>query len=491
MTKDQKKLGMRKYIEAFCRDVSGGFIIQFAIVMVPLFTLTGGSMDYVRVQNAKATAQSAADAAALAAAASTVSALADLRHIANEAVNINIATTLAQEAEMKGFSYDVAENIVTVSVEGDLSTSFLRLIGINDLHYAASASATRRIEGSIEVAMVLDNTYSMSVMTSMGMTRINALKGAAAELANTLMADENAEIRIGIVPYGEYVNVGLQYRHEPWIQTVDPWWEETKEVCKEHTTRQVCNNGAPVPCMKERNDGVMEPGICYPDRVCWEEPLAEPEMQCRGGNLRLRQWFGCVNSRTGGLHLTDDQPYIPYVGPTTPRQQCLNPILPLTDDLAAVQNTITNLTLQVDNHRAETYIPSGLMWGINVLSPTAPLEEALAYDPENRNPRKVMVLMTDGANNRRLRINQGDLVGANAQQVGPTYEDQITLCNLAKSRGTEVYTVAFEVTEAVAKDNLLACATSADHYFDATDAETLYAAFQAIARSLAQVRLIR
>jgi len=54
-----------------------------------------------------------------------------------------------------------------------------------------------------------------------------------------------------------------------------------------------------------------------------------------------------------------------------------------------------------------------------------------------------------------------------------------------------VFSVAFMVDNEAAKKTLQDCASSAEHYFDASDPEKLMAAFSGIARSLSVVRLAR
>ena len=59
----------------------------------------------------------------------------------------------------------------------------------------------------LEVILVLDKTGSMAG------AKLEALKAAAAELVEQIMDGEN--VRVGIVPFAQYVNIGLDLRNEP------------------------------------------------------------------------------------------------------------------------------------------------------------------------------------------------------------------------------------------------------------------------------------
>jgi hypothetical protein len=142
------------------------------------------------------------------------------------------------------------------------------------------------------------------------------------------------------------------------------------------------------------------------------------------------------------------------------------------------------------NYKPSTYIPAGLIWGVNILSPTEPFMEGRTYDPANKNPRKALVLMTDGANTLYFRNSDGTHQAVrNNGDVTTTNNDTSKICEYAKSKKIEVFTVAFAVTDVAAKTMLQGCASSAGHYYDATDSAALTAAFQSIGQSLTSLRL--
>jgi hypothetical protein len=203
------------------------------------------------------------------------------------------------------------------------------------------------------------------------------------------------------------------------------------------------------------------------------------------------RWYGCVGSRnTGTLRLNDTLPTTRYPGFVQTSQACLNPILPLTETKATVLSQINGLVVNIGSYRPETYIPAGMIWGINALSPSAPLTEGRAY---GTNVRKIIVLMTDGENTLRYVSSNGTHTApsgsTSAAQLAQTNDDVGSLCTYAKSQNMEIYTVSLGVTSATARNMLTSCATSTAHAYAASDSTALIAAFRRIARSINAVRL--
>jgi hypothetical protein len=198
-----------------------------------------------------------------------------------------------------------------------------------------------------------------------------------------------------------------------------------------------------------------------------------------------------VGSRNvGSLRLNDTIPTTRYPGLMQTSQTCLNPILPLSSTRTTVLSGINGLVVNIGSYRPETYIPGGMVWGINALSPTVPLSEGRAYGV---NVRKIIVLMTDGENTLRYVSSNGTHTApsgsGSAAQLTQTNTDVGSLCTYAKSQNMEIYTVSLGVTSYTASQMLTNCATSAAHAYAASDSAALIAAFRKIARSINAVRL--
>jgi hypothetical protein len=143
-----------------------------------------------------------------------------------------------------------------------------------------------------------------------------------------------------------------------------------------------------------------------------------------------------------------------------------------------------------------TYIPSGLIWAWNMLTPDEPLTAAQSKaDVESKGGKKVVVLMTDGVNTMVPEEtdgwfgNPGDL----GYGAGPDYANGITssLCSKIKDEGIILYTVLFDVDDADTQEMLRNCASDPTRSFVADDAAELIAAFADIGVSLTRLRLVK
>ena len=466
----------------------------FALALPVLVMMVGGGIDFFRAYTARSSAQNAVDAAVLAAAASRDVEPAAVARVAEHYLVPNLDYRyLEREIETEVDEPGAAH--LRLRLTGSVKPLFLGIMGVRELPVVVSATATRGTADKVELALVLDNTWSMSDSDGAGSTKISALKSAASLLVEELMRREDGNVRIGVVPYGDYVNVGVGNRSQPWVSVPADYDSTSPRVCTTKTTRSECTRGTPATCTRSV-DGVTERYDCTP-QTCRTVQVA-PYESCSGGGTSRYRWFGCVGSRTEGvLRLNDTRPEKKYPGFLSTSQNCLTPITPLTAQKTTVINAIRSLVVNVGGYRPQTYIPSGLIWGVNLLSPSVPLTEGAAYHSENRNPRKILVLMTDGENTLRFDPSNGrhsapsTSGSTGAQQLRATNDDTAAICTYARSQNIEVFTVALGVGSGTARDMLRSCASDPDNYFDARDNTALRAAFSSIAASINRVRLVK
>lgn len=475
------------------RSEAGNVAMIFALALPVLVVMGGAALDLQRASVARSAAQDAADAAVLAAAASRSQDLGHMRGMVRDYLVENLddrylAGPPATEVDQP------REAHLRVRLEGSAPTMFLGLIGVAEMPVVVTATAARGAAEEIELALVLDNTWSMSDRDARGTRKIDALKAAARLLVEELMQDGGGKVRVGVVPYGDYVNVGVANRGQPWVSVPADRTTSSPRTCRTITSERRCTRGAPRTCTRTV-DGVRESYDCTPS-TCTSHPVT-PYERCTGGGVTRERWYGCVASRTEGvMRLNDTHPEKPYPGLLATRQNCLTPITPLTDRRNTVLSAIDGLIVNVGGYRPSTYIPAGVIWGVNVLSPTAPFTDGEAYDDDNRQPRKIMVLMTDGENTLRFDPSDGRHVApsgsgnSGAQQLRATNDDTAAICDYARSKQIEIYTVALAVSSSTARNLLEDCATDADHYFDARDTAALRDSFAAIAASINRVRLV-
>jgi len=503
-----------RILSSFGRDRGGNFGIMMAALSVPLLVAVGLAIDYSAASRAHSHMQALADGAALTLAASREKNQARMEAMANDYVAANL-NGMFEAIDLDEVT--LAGTDVTVGLTGKLPTSFMGLANISTIDISTSAVAERAVNGSVEVALVLDNTWSMDREDDKGIKRIEALRSAATTLVNELFADPDARVRIAVVPYAEYVNVGTANRNASWLSVPQDIVTVTPGKCTETKSRYVCTKREPSYSCPEVIDGIVTPKTCSGD--CIEgntETIDPPKISCSVDKTTRQTWFGCVGSRLKEhARLDDGNPSITYPGLLDTSQKCPSPLLALSNNKASILTSISGMTQNQGNYRPLTYIPAGLIWGMNVLSSSAPFTEGQGYDPDNKNPRKVMVLMTDGDNTMRynaaigkdssdgkhLALSRvkltGELTAEGVKQLDKSNADTRAICANIKNaqRRIEVFSVALSVDNEEARSILQDCASNTegtlDHYYDASDSETLAAAFSGIAARLAQVRLKR
>ena len=481
----------------------GNVALIFAFALVPLSLATGFGVDITRQRTAISAAQNVLDAAVLAAATSNLEDEDELRAVFDNYFEAN-ADQIGLEGEFETNLEVGDDGELRATLQASIPAIFGGLIGMNTLPVDTFAAAVRGSNDFVEVALVLDNTWSMSASDGTGTTKINGLKTAASTLVRELMVSDDDRVRVSVVPYADYVNVGTGNRGASWLNVPADYSTTSNPPPRTCTqvpvTTTTCTGGVRGTCTRFR-DGVPETYSCWTTpQTCTTRPVNPPRTteSCTGGGSPTTTWFrwyGCVASRNSGtLRLNDTQPGTRYPGLMQTSQTCLNPILPLTENRATVLSRIDGLIVNIGSYRPETYIPGGLIWGVNALSPTAPLAEGRAY---GENVRKIIVLMTDGENTLRYVSSNGThtapsgSASAQQSQLAQTNSDVGSICTYAKSQGMEIYTVSLGAVSTTARNMLTACATSAAHAHAATDTRALLAAFRQIAQSINAVRLTR
>jgi Flp pilus assembly protein TadG len=490
---------------SFRSDQSGNFAIMSAILAMPMILAVGAAIDLTRHHSAQTHLQDIADSASLAMAISREQSSPALRRVGEESIAANLNQSALRQIAIERI--ETNEQEIDLVLTGELKTTFMGIAGYHTMPVRAASLAKREATGTVEVALVLDNTYSMIGPGTSGQ-KIASLKGAASQLVETLMRDnEDGAIRIGLVPYADYVNVGVQHRNASWL-AINP---RNQPTCREIREETFCREHAPRYSCTTTVDGIEKPATCGGECRRQETVYYDPPRQSCSGEDK-REWHGCVGSRIGGgaqpYRVHDGNPWVTYPGLIDGVQKCPTPITPLTDNKRRLLDALREMAVERPYHQPLTYIPSGLIWGQNVLSASAPFSEGADYDPKNRRPRKIMILMTDGANTMMVHTNSGhhgnvrggakedrelssnDLQARRKEQK-QTNDDSLAICDYMKSKNTEIYTVAFMVDTDAGKALMRDCASSERHYYDAVDQTKLNAAFEAIADSISRVRLAR
>lgn len=469
-------------LDTFGVDRRGNVAMISALALVPTIAMGGIGLDAVRQMRAKQVAQDSIDAAVLAAARSQAVTNEELKAVADNFIRANIAGEYAREFDTV-LEVDPDTGVISYRFSSELKSYFGGLVGRETMPINVRASAARGGAEILEMVLVLDNTYSMSADAGGGETRLQALQRASRELINSVMVS-GKQVRISIVPYADYINVGLENRDQPWLE-IEPDHDELMPGF--WNDYEVCEDGPETTC-SGTVDGIEVNYACLARVNCTTERQWYPDSYFH------EEWWGCVKSRhEGDLRLTDAEPDKPYPGIVIAWKTCLNPIVPLTNDRDKLLAAIDGLIVSEGAYQPNTYIPAGMIWGVNVLSPTAPFTEGAAYDS---GARKILVLMSDGANTMWYDAPDGSHYNAEgtvneAELIAETDASTRAICEYAKSQGIEVFTIGLAVPIGGPRNLMRDCASNSTMAFNANDTTGLLQAFRSVAGSISTIKLVR
>jgi Mg-chelatase subunit ChlD len=385
-------------------------------------------------------------------------------------VNSNGAPEVLDSISKIESKRDEDRGLFSVTIKGKMKTSLMYIAGITDLDLGAYSEVAMGKQ-AMEVVLVLDNTASMN-----DSNRLPALKAAAKQLVAELLKEkDNTYVRVGVVPFSEYVNVGKSHRNASWID-VPADTSATTQTCWD-----TYPNASKSNCHMEsgvwNNDGIPTP---YTHEVCtWDYGTAV--QQC-GPYTQTQTWDGCVGSRS----VTDDTVIgnLSVKYPGVQNVHCPAPLMPLDDKKQDIDDAIDAMS-----GTGNTYIPAGLLWGWNLLDSEDPFKEAKSSGwMKSHGGTKAVVLMTDGANTLQPSYpyhtgNAGNAAMANSKVT--------ELCNNIKGDDIVIYTVSLMVSDPVSKGLLINCASDGNKAFEADDPASLAEAFKHITDSLLAMRFVK
>lgn len=431
---------------SFWADRRGAVAITVAVFAAVLLVGAGVSIDMARAYHAKLVMQQSVDQAATAAAAVAYSE--DGSETPDTARMQEVARAYLASSGIDGrlavMSEPVVEylpplNQVSVSVNVQLATTFLRFADIQKISFDVSSTARRPNRSSVELVMVLDGTASMREKLD-GVAKYKSVRTFAADLVDRVMGDDG---KIGLVPYSSGINIGRDFDSKPWLEVDTGCSDPNNPSCVVAVGQKIFN--------------------------------------------------GCVGSRRGQQDTIESPTNPKYPGLNgLPGEQCpMSRLLDLTgpSDVggASKGRVRAQLAELVPNAESDaTFIPGGLVWAWNMLDPDEPLTRAAsAAQARADGTRKVMVLLSDGANSVVPNAS-----GYTAQSPA-TETDELTarLCKNIKQTGIEIFVIGLGITDPATRDLLRDCASTPEQFFDTGSTAALNEAFSVIGGRLAPPQL--
>lgn len=524
----------------FIKRKDGAVAVQFAILALPLTVLTFGLFDISRASIAKQQLQDALDAANLIAARSTGTTDAQLNAVGAPALTANLANLSDATLTASNFHANGAYIDATATVKVTPVIANLWLQG--DMTISASSQVVRTMN-KVEVALVLDNTGSMSY-TLGSQTKIVALRSAATQLVDTLAAaaarstDPNA-VKISLVPFSMTVNVGTTYKTATWMSGTMPT-AYGSDIFSNTTTNRFtmltqtgltwggCVESRPAPYdIQETAPSSGTPATMFVPYFAPDEPDDNTISYTSGGHTYYydfdNNWITNDKTTTTGSTLatvkTRQGRVQKYAASNTgniasgangtgdfgPNRECnIQPIMRLTNNFSALKTRIAAL-----GTGGNTNVPMGLVWGWHMISPNGPFADGATYGTQNLT--KIIVLLTDGDNTNdevsnpqnsiytgvgyawQARLLSASNVALTETSTGTQRRDALDdreakLCANIKARGIIIYSIGVGVSSH-SQSILQACASSPDKYYNVTDAADLSSTFNAIAGSIQNLRI--
>ncbi|HEY7443627.1 MAG TPA: pilus assembly protein [Vicinamibacterales bacterium] len=435
----------------FWSDQEGNVALLFALAMIPVIGSMGVALDYSMASAYRTDIQKALDATALALTRIMPADQATLDAVGNQYFQANLGPNTLTNLQLI-VTPDVGK--LKLSAKAKYKPQMAHIVGAETVDISTSAEAKWSI-GKVEIALVLDNSWSMN---SLG--RMTELKKAAHNLLDVLQnaAKAPGDAKVAIIAFDSRVNVGTANVGAAWLKWND--WDAANGTCSksQYTSQGSCTS----------NNGVWTPA-------------------------NHNTWNGCVWDRDKSNDTLDAAPT--NSATNYPAWQCnhglsnpnlVSPMLPLTINWGTGESTDpTTLHGKVNQMQPSGYtnITIGLVWGWHALSDTAVMIEAAANNTDNL--QKYIILLTDGENTKN-RFNDSESTMNTRTRATCT-----NIRNLTKADGTNLIKV-YTIRLIDGDDDLLRdCATTPDMFKPVENASELSAIFSSIGSEIANLHLSR
>lgn len=297
-------------LKSYASNNDGQFAIMGAISMVAILAGLAVAVDISNSLSQKQRLQNTTDAIALIAVRQDIRSQNELNLMAANYLEFNYGEG-ADGITLNSITRN--GDLVTVDATNNVKTYLSGVFNKDALDVRVESTATYT-ERAAEIALVLDSTGSMSG------TKMATLKVAASRLVDTMEATNNRKLRMSVVPFAQYVNVGIANSNADWLDMPS--------------------------------------------------------------NMTPASWNGCIGSRNGNLDTVVGFEGNRFPAVTNGiggggSVSCPLEIRPLTRNFSDVKSTIQGMTA-----RGWTYMPAGLAWGWRTLMPEAPFSEGLPADDQ-------------------------------------------------------------------------------------------------------------
>jgi Flp pilus assembly protein TadG len=490
-------------LRRFMTACGGNVAMIYGLALVPLTLATGGGLDYARAVVVEAAMNDALDSAALAVASAKGLSQTQMQTLAQQYFDANYHQS-SDYGRPVAVTVTKSGQTVTVSTSCDMPTTMLRVAGYANWTVKASSTVTYG-QTKLWVALVLDNTGSMSDSDRTGLTKMSALKSASHSLLTLLQgAGTNpGDVRVSIIPFARNVKIGTSYATSDWL-SFDDFAAAPPKPASSIGPGSKCpwsDNDEGYHCIKNSTNGsndiskIADNGnICPSDTLSGHYWNGCYDSVSTGWNSWShtwhandnRTWSGCVTDRglatkpTGSdydVNVATPSPQIKksmMVAENSPSCPVAS-VLGLSYDWTALSNKIDAMSPS-----GATNQTIGLVWGWHSLTQGAPLNPPALPDQTQR----VLIILSDGLNT------QNRWSGNGSSQSSDVDSRMALVCANAKAAGLVVYAVYVDINGAQGNSSVLqSCASDASKYYDLTSAGQIQQAFTDIGQQITNLRV--
>lgn len=449
MTKGNLVAKLRAALCNFLDGRRGNTTITFALAFIPIIGLVGAAIDYSRANSMRTQMQAAADTTALAISNNAPNQTAsDLNTAANAFFNALFTRPDATNLQVNATYSSTSGSTVVVTATASMQTNIMGILGFHTIPLSTSAT-TSWGSAKLRVALVLDNTGSMTQTDANGVSKISALQTASHNLLSMLQKASNnpGDVQVSIIPFNNFIKVDpTAYASKLWIN-----WG--------------LNSGT-------GGSGDSSPG--------------GPGSGCNGGdngpsnpcNPISSNWNGCFTDRNQTYDAQNTPPDPNNTNTYFPAVNCtIASVVPLTNNWTALNAAIDSMVAA-----GTTNQPIGLVWGWHSISTGDPMN-APALPPGTR---QIIILLTDGLNTEDRWSTTQSYIDAREAAVCSNIK--------AASPGITIYTVLVMSGDSSV---LQSCASrdsdepTGPKYFALTTAGAIITTFNSIGTSVTKLHMAR
>jgi Flp pilus assembly protein TadG len=372
----------------------GNTTITFALAFIPLIGLVGAAIDYSRANSMRTQMQAATDTTALAISNSAPNQTAnDLNTAANSYFNALFTRTDATNLQVNATYSSTNGSTVVVTATAAMKTNIMGLLGFHTIPLLASTT-TSWGSAKLRVALVLDNTGSMTQTDVNGVSKISALKTASHNLLSMLQKASNkpGDVQVSIIPFNNFIKVDpTVYGSKLWIN-----WG-----------------------LNSTSGGSGDNGPGGGGNGC-NGGDDNNNTQC---NPTASTWNGCFTDRNQTYDAQNTAPDPNNTNTYFPAVNCsIAPVVPLSSNWTALNTAVDAMVAA-----GTTNQPIGLAWGWHSLSTGDPMNAPTLPS----GTRQIIILLTDGLNTEDRWSTTQSYIDAREAAV----------CSNVKNAGVTVYTV--------------------------------------------------